>query len=167
MRQVIFLDYDGVLHRGDTYVTPNGVVSSAPGIIELFEFASVLLEMLAPYPKIELVLSTDWCFKFGFARARDALPLDGLRMRVTGATYEPECEDVAAWQDRQRGLQIAGFARRHKIADWLAVDDRRDGFHDYFDRLVHCQTDVGLGDRAVVEVLRSRLAERFSEAPLF
>jgi hypothetical protein len=161
MRQVLFLDYDGVLHRGDTYITPDGVVSSAPGTIELFEFAPVLLELLEPYPKIEIVLSTDWCFRFGFERARDSLPLEGLRQRATGATYEAELEDSALWPARQRGVQILNYARRHNIASWLAADDRRDGFQGYHDRLIHCQTESGLGDPAVVELFRSRLPERF------
>jgi hypothetical protein len=124
-----------------------------------------LLELLAPYPKIELVLSTDWCFKFGFVRARGALPLDGLRMRVAGATYDPEIENADVWPAVLRGLQVRRYAQRHKIVNWLAVDDRRDGFDGYRDRLVHCQTGVGLGDRAVVEVFKSRLAERFRGAP--
>ncbi|MFT4063331.1 HAD domain-containing protein [Paraburkholderia sp.] len=165
MRQVLFLDYDGVLHRGDTYLTPRGVVSSAPGTIELFEFAPVLLELLEPYPQIEIVLSTDWCFRFGLERARDALPLAGLRQRVTGATYEAELEDSALWPARQRGVQILRYARRHNLVSWLAADDRRDGFQGNYDRLVHCQTESGLGDRAVVELFQSRLAERFGETP--
>ncbi|WP_446325870.1 HAD domain-containing protein [Burkholderia pseudomallei] len=164
MRQVLFLDYDGVLHRGDTYVTPDGVVSSAPGTIELFEFAPVLLELLEPYPQIEICLSTDWCFRFGFERAREALPLGGLRQRVTGTTYEEE-EDSTVWLARQRGVQILRYARRHNIASWLAADDRRDGFQGYHDRLIHCQTESALGDTAVVDLFRSRLRERFVEKP--
>ncbi|MBB5417065.1 HAD domain-containing protein [Paraburkholderia atlantica] len=165
MRQVLFLDYDGVLHRGDAYVTPDGVVSSAPGTIELFEFAPVLLELLEPYPHIEICLSTDWCFRFGFERARDALPLAGLRQRVTGATYEAEFVDAALWPTLQRGAQILRYVRRHGIVSWLAADDRRDGVHGYYDRLVHCQTEAGLGDRAVIELFQSRLAERFGGTP--
>ena len=166
MRQVLFLDYDGVLHRGDSYVTPHGVVSSAPGTIQLFEFAPALLELLEPCPQIEIVLSTDWCLRFGFEHARDSIPLEGLRQRVTGATYEAELEDSALWLTRQRGVQILRYVRRHSIVSWLAVDDRLDGFQGYYDRLVHCQTDSGLGDRAVVELFSSRLAERFGGRPL-
>ncbi|WP_230963419.1 HAD domain-containing protein [Burkholderia stagnalis] len=166
MRQVLFLDYDGVLHRGDTYVTPHGVVSSAPNTIELFEFAPALLELLAPHPQIEIVLSTDWCFRFGLERARDSLPLGGLRQRVTGATYEAAFEDSTLWPSHQRGVQILRYVRRHNILSWLAADDRRDGFQGYYDQLVHCQTESGLGDRAVIELFRSRLAERFGETPL-
>lgn len=166
MRQVLFLDYDGVLHRGDTYVTPHGVVSSAPDTIELFEFAWELSALLDPYPEIEIVLSTDWCFKFGFEHARDSIPVEGLRVRVTGATYEAQLEDSARWPTRPRGAQILRYVRRHNIVSWLAVDDRRDGFQGYYDRLIHCQTESGLCDPAVVKLFRSRLAARFGEKPL-
>ncbi|QNT63320.1 hydrolase, partial [Ralstonia solanacearum] len=72
-RQVLFLDFDGVLHRGNSYLTPEGIVSSAPGRIELFEYAAILDRLLEPYPLVEVVLSTDWAPKFGFEFARDAL----------------------------------------------------------------------------------------------
>ncbi|CAB3974539.1 MULTISPECIES: HAD domain-containing protein [Burkholderia] len=165
MRNVLFLDFDGVLHRGDAYITPQGVVSSAPGIIKLFEFAQVLEELLAPYPRIEIVLSTDWCSRFGFEHARRMLPLESLRQRVTDATYDVERDDSASWPTRPRGSQILRHVRRHNLVAWLAVDDRRDGFHGYHDRLIHCQTEAGLGDLAVIEYFRSRLHERFDENP--
>jgi hypothetical protein len=166
MRQVLLLDYDGVLHRSDSYVTPHGVVSSAPGTIELFEFAPTLVELLEPYPKIEIVLSTDWSLRFGFEYARDSIPIESLRKRVTGATYEVDLDDSTLWPTRQRGGQILSYVRRHGIVCWLAVDDRRDGFQDCYDHLIHCQTDAGLGDRAVVELFRSRLAKQFGDKRL-
>ncbi|WP_179258750.1 HAD domain-containing protein [Burkholderia aenigmatica] len=163
MRHVLFLDYDGVLHRGDSYITPEGVVSSAPDI-ELFEFARVLEELLDPYPQIEIVLSTDWCFRFGLEHARHALPLESLRQRVADATYDLEHDDPALWPTQTRGSQILRYARRHNLVLWLAIDDRRDGFHGYRDRLIHCQTEAGLGDPVVIEYFRSRLRERFSRS---
>ncbi|MGU7783273.1 HAD domain-containing protein [Burkholderia sp. PU8-34] len=95
MRSVLFLNFDGVLHRGASYLTPQGVASSAPGHIVLFEFALVLDELLRPYPYCQVVLSTDWCPRFGFERARAALPLASLRARVVDATFDAEHEDSA------------------------------------------------------------------------
>lgn len=166
MRQVLFLDYDGVLHRSGSYVTPHGVVSSAPGTIELFEFATTLLELLEPYPKIEIVLSTDWTLRFGFEYARNSVPIESLRKRVTAATYEANLEDAALWLTRQRGGQILSYVRRHGVVSWLAVDDRRDGFQDCYDHLIHCQTESGLGDRVVIELFQLRLAKQFGEKNL-
>lgn len=47
-RQILFLDIDGVLHRGNSYVAGNRIVSSAPGHIELFEYAHLLDHLLSP-----------------------------------------------------------------------------------------------------------------------
>jgi hypothetical protein len=164
-RQVLFLDYDGVLHRGDAYITSGGVVSSSPGNFELFEFASALNALLEPYPQLEIVLSTDWCRRFGFERARASIPVDALRQRVTGATHEATPVGSAAWPTDLRGAEVLRYVRRHRVVEWLAVDDRRDGFHGYLDRLIHCQTECGLGDEVVIELFRRRLAERFGEKP--
>ncbi|WP_343226175.1 hypothetical protein [Ralstonia sp. GX3-BWBA] len=54
----MFVDYDGVLHRGDAYRTHKGIVSSDPGHIQLFEYAAVLNGLLEPYPSVEVVLSS-------------------------------------------------------------------------------------------------------------
>ncbi|WP_233863686.1 HAD domain-containing protein [Paraburkholderia adhaesiva] len=151
----IFLDYDGTLHRGNSYATPDGIVSSAPSVIDLFEFAPILNELLLPYPDIRIVLSTDWCVRFGFEQAKAALPLESLVRRVIGTTYAGE--DLAAWTTLARGAQVLGYVARHRISKWLAIDDRRDGFATHPQRLIHCQTDAGLGDPAVTDLLRQRL----------
>lgn len=161
MNAVLFLDFDGVLHRGNSYLTPKGIVSSAPGSIVLFEFAPVLDELLRPYPHLQLVLSTDWCARLGFERARAALPLESLRARVVDATFDVAQEGAAMWLARERGAQIQTYVRQHGLSSWLAIDDRIDGFQGCYDRLIHCQTETGLGDSDAVDLLRIRLQERF------
>lgn len=148
-RQVLFLDFDGVLHRGNSYLTPEGIVSSAPGRIELFEYAGVLAELLEPHPRVELVLSTDWAPKFGFELAREALPLENLRSRVSGSTFDGSIDDVMHWLEMSRGRQVLQYVSRHGLTNWLALDDRRDGFESCRARLVDCQMMAGLGDAAV------------------
>ncbi|WP_316852024.1 HAD domain-containing protein [Ralstonia thomasii] len=148
-RQVLFLDFDGVLHRGNSYLTPDGIVSSAPGRIQLFEYAAVLVELLEPYPLVELVLSTDWVAKLGFGLARDALPIEGLRNRVCGSTFDSSVDDAWQWLEIPRGRQVLQYVARYGLTSWVALDDRRDGFESCRARLVDCQTMDGLGDVAV------------------
>lgn len=161
MRHLLFLDFDGVLHRGNSYLTETGIASSAPGDIELFEFAPLLAEMLQPLKHVEIVLSTDWVPRFGFERARDALPVPLLRGRVTCATYDPALDDTHAWLSLTRGAQILRHVRATQVISWLAIDDRLDGLRGHHEHVVHCQTEHGLGDPAVLNVLRRRLIERF------
>jgi len=148
-RQVLFLDFDGVLHRGNTYRTPAGIVSSAPGRIELFEYAEILAHLLDPYPRVELVLSTDWVLVLGFEQARDALPVEPLRNRVSGSTFDGNFDDAQYWLEIPRGRQVLQYVLRHGLTNWLALDDRHDGFESCPARLVNCQTSAGLGDFAV------------------
>ncbi|MCP3722606.1 HAD domain-containing protein [Paraburkholderia sp. CNPSo 3272] len=161
-RKVLFLDIDGVLHRGIARRSGNLVVSSAPGFIELFEFAPVLDELLRPYPDVEIVLSSDWAIVLGTQYTVAALPLSTLRERVVGATYEDSIFNEYFWFVVPRGAQVMDYVSRNSPLTWLAVDDREDGFESHRDRLVHCQTDAGLGDPVVVELFRQRLQQFFS-----
>ncbi|MGF6809524.1 hypothetical protein OKW30_004650 [Paraburkholderia sp. Clong3] len=162
LRRVLFVDIDGVLHRGDSYAVGGRIVSSAPGRIELFEYVPTLDGLLRCYPDVEVVLSSDWTFRFGVEPTLNMLPDSLLRRKVIGATYQG-CENELLWPRLSRGGQVLDYVRRHSLERWLAIDDRKDGFGSYRDRLIHCQTEVGLGDPAVVALLRSRLRERFGE----
>ncbi|MFS6652664.1 HAD domain-containing protein, partial [Staphylococcus aureus] len=115
----------------DAYRTRAGIVSSAPGQIELFEFAGMFNEFLAPYPHVELVLSTSWVKVLGYNRARDAIPVAELRERVAGATYHSKFDDAYRWNGIKRGEQILRYVSRHRLVRWLAIDDRNDGFGVY------------------------------------
>lgn len=163
-RQILFLDIDGVLHRGNSYVAGRCIVSSAPGHIELFEYLPILDGVLSAYPEMEVVLSSDWAFRFGADYTRSQLPSPSLRARVIGATYQG-CEfDEQLWPMLSRGAQVLDYVRRQRCEalEWIAIDDRTDGFESCRERLVHCQSECALGDPAVVELLRLRLREFFS-----
>ncbi|WP_224101652.1 HAD domain-containing protein [Paraburkholderia caribensis] len=159
-RRVLFTDFDGVLRRGQAYRTQNGIVSSHPSI-QLFEFAHILAEAIAPYPELELVLSTSWVKALGFDRARDSLPLPLLRQRVKGATYHSRFYDRFAWNQIPRGEQIRRYVERHHLVKWLAIDDRDDGFDDAQSHLVHCDENLGLGDATTQQILTRSLKAEF------
>lgn len=161
-RHVLFVDYDGTLHRGDAYRTPNGIVSSHPSV-QLFEFADILAGVIAPYPKLELVLSTSWVKALGFNRARAWLPLPELRERVTGATYHSKLHDRRLWNQIPRGEQIRRYVERHHLVNWLAIDDRDDGFDDAQSHLVHCDENLGLGDASTQQILKRSLSAVFGQ----
>ena len=165
-RGVLFLDYDGVLHRGDAYRTKRGIISSDPTCIKLFEYAEVLAEILAAYPHVELVLSTSWVKALGFNRARSALPVTELRARVVGATYHSQFHDAYFWNGIARGTQVLRYVNRHRLVRWLALDDRDDGFDFEPSRLVHCDKEQGLGDPNTQEVLKAALHAQFGASAM-
>ncbi|WP_233832845.1 HAD domain-containing protein [Paraburkholderia sp. ZP32-5] len=162
-RQVLFLDYDGVLHRGGAYRTKRGIISSDPTHIKLFEYADVLAAILAPYPSVELVLSTSWVKGLGFNRARSALPAADLRAKVVWATYHSRFHDAYFWDGMARGILVLGYVNRHRLVHWLALDDMDDGFDDEPGRPVHCDPDEGLGDPDIQEGLKAALYAQFGE----
>ncbi|MFM0108915.1 HAD domain-containing protein, partial [Paraburkholderia rhynchosiae] len=134
LRRVLFVDIDGVLHRGDSYAVGGRIVSSAPGRIELFEHVPTLDGLLRCYPDVEVVLSSDWTFRFGVEPTLNMLPDSLLRRKVIGATYQG-CENELLWPRLSRGAQVLDYVRRHSLDRWLAVDDRKDGFECCRDRL--------------------------------
>ncbi|MGF6370884.1 hypothetical protein OKW40_003634 [Paraburkholderia sp. RAU6.4a] len=164
MRHVLFLDIDGVLHRGIALRAGNRVMSSAPNV-KLFEYATVLDDLLTPYPDVEIVLSSDWSLVFGTELTRNAIPSPRLQNRIVGATFDGCTLNSVVWPLLPRGEQVLDYVSRNAPLRWLAVDDRADGFEAHRHRLVHCQTDVALGDSAVVEQFRERLRRFFTKAP--
>ncbi|WP_408492472.1 HAD domain-containing protein [Paraburkholderia strydomiana] len=81
-------------------------------------------------------------------------------LRIKGLLQDP-----IVWSVLPRGEQVLDYVSRNAPLRWLAVDDRTDGFEAHRHRLVHCQTEVGLGDSAVVELFRARLQQFFTAAP--
>lgn len=162
MRKVLFLDIDGVLHRGIARRSGSRVTSSAPDI-ELFEYVPVLVELLEPYPQVDIVISSDWSLVLGMEYTRNAISSPQLRDRIVGATSDGRTLNWQLWPALPRGTQVLDYVARNSLLRWLAVDDRTDGFEAHRQRLVHCQTEVGLGDPTVVAQFRERLRNNFAD----
>lgn len=154
----LFLDFDGVLHRGVASVTSKGTLVAPTGV-QLFEYATVLWDILAPYRDVQIILSTSWVRAFGFAFARDAIPVLELRRKVVGATFCPDAVDAWAWESIARGAQVHAYAERNSLVRWLALDDEADGFDARNAGLVHCATHLGLGDLRCVAALQAGLEQ--------
>lgn len=168
---ILFLDFDGVLHPGDVYHTQgSGIVLRADGH-NLFEHADLLVELLAPYPDVRIVLSTSWVAALrSYSRARDCLP-QALQKRVFSATWHSSFGHNSAWGggfDRfswnalTRYEQIRMYVRRHGLVNWLALDDDDAGWpDDQRHRLVCTDKWGGLGDVSAQDDLREKLAALF------
>jgi hypothetical protein len=158
-RHVLFLDFDGVLHRLGAIRTRKGIASTSPSI-QLFEFAPILVDCLVPYISVEIVLSTSWVHRLGYQRARSALPA-ALRERVIGSTFHSKYFDAETWASKPRGAQVLRYIRRHRLTKWLAIDDEILGFAEHMSHVVRCDESLGLGDLVTQKLLRAGLAEQF------
>lgn len=158
---ILFLDFDGVLHPDAVYLERGRPVLRADG--ELFMWSRHLVDALASAPHVRIVLSTSWARELRFARARDYLPAE-LRPRVIGATWHsgmatddehrPLGRDTW-WDAATRYQQIRRYVDRAGITDWIAVDDKPEGWADADrDKLVATDSRLGLSAPSA----RARLA---------
>lgn len=160
MAAILFLDFDGVLHPDQVYMTAAGPELRTVG--ELFMWAPILEEELIPYPDLKIVLSTSWVRNLGFSRAKKRLS-PGLQSRIVGSTWHSSMSKVWAdqiwWDETSRHGQILRYAARAKISHWLALDDDADGWAvAELHKLVLLDGSKGLSCPTAVSELRSRLA---------
>jgi len=154
---ILFLDYDGVLHPDAVYLVQGRPVLRAEG--KLFMWTPQLIEVLADFPSVRIVLSTSWVRELGFQRAMARLP-EPLRSRVIGATWhsgmtrqsEGFPRTVAPWWDAAtRYRQVRRYVDRAALADWVAIDDHPEGWAPRdLHRLVKTESATGLSDPAVL-----------------
>lgn len=161
--RVLYLDYDGVLHPEDVYRHPKRGIYLWPGYIghRLFENVDYLVEALAPYPEVQIVLSTSWVRVLGYSRARGYLP-EALNRRVIGATFHSAMpRDIFLEQSRPE--QVLSDIRRRKPAAWLAIDDIVDGWPaECLQNFVPSHPVTGCGGAKVLSELKDKLSNNFS-----
>lgn len=171
---ILYLDLDGAVHHEAVYWHPRrGVFMSpkhAPGRT-LFEWVSILEEILLPYPEVALVLSSTWCIQPGYGKTLKRLP-ETLRSRFIGGTYHRRAHGAdpltqAAFRSTPRGLQVLADAKRRKPRHWLALDDDVEDWPDSArENLVACDGERGLSDPKVREELRRKLETAHAQLPL-
>jgi HAD domain in Swiss Army Knife RNA repair proteins len=157
--RLLYLDFDGVLHHENVLWHPRiGAYMSAPDGYVLFQHAELLERMLAPYPEVQIVLSTSWVRRYGCARSAKQLR-PSLRRRVIGATFHSKMNQHE-FALKPRGMQVWEDVLTRRPRDWLALDD------DWFDwpkccsdKYVKTNLSEGLSDTAVQEIFATKLQE--------
>ena len=157
---ILFLDYDGVLHPEEIYLTKDqdGMELRCDGH-KLFEHAQLLTDLLEPYPHIRIVLSTNWVYTFGFAKTRAPLP-GKLQAKIKGSTWHSPMEDQdrERWKFYNRYAQIDKYVERHFLTDWIAVENDDYGWPDNKrDRLVLTSDWGGIGDMSAQNELIAKI----------
>lgn len=158
--QLLYLDFDGVLHPAEVYWHPRRGVYLHPSVQghRLFENVPLLLEALAGFPKVQVVLSTSWVPSRGFGKTLKRLPLE-LRARVIGSTFHSEHMLHERWASIGRGYQVLADVERRRPARWVAVDDDVVDWPDeYVGRLVKTDPVLGLRRLGATDELISHFA---------
>lgn len=156
---ILFLDFDGVLHPDQAYMTKSGVVLRCDGH-NLFKHAELLADLLEPFPHIDIVLSTSWVFQLGFFAAKARLPI-ALQAKIKGATFHSQYEDKYLWPHYTRHEQIDTYVKRHRLTDWIAIDDDDDQWPDgKRHHLIHTNEWGGIGDKTAQDELIAKIQEK-------
>jgi len=125
----LFVDYDGTLHGGHALIDMNGQITLDSGR-PLFEFAPLLVEMLEPYPSVEIVLTTSWLQRMPTETVISYLPPE-LARRVVDTTKSIKPRLSFVLNGSERTYVIASYAYGHSLKNWLAIDDTVYGAADF------------------------------------
>lgn len=155
-RPVLFLDFDGVLHPASVYRIGDEIFL-ARREVSLFEWAPLLVYALAPYPSVQLVLSTSWVRVVGFDKAKDWLP-DELQSRTLDATWHSRLGH--RWESLSRYEQVCQYVQQHSCDRWVALDDDvRHWGGTHRENLVATSPNGGLAEPGKLEELTQKLAK--------
>ena len=125
---VLYLDFDGVLHHENCLWHPKrGAYLAAPPRYTLFQHAGLLAEVLSPFPKVSIVLSTSWVLRYGFTATARHLP-EALRTRCIGATFHSRAMHESSFRLIPRGEQVLNDVGRRQPTRWIALDDSYEGW---------------------------------------
>ena len=154
---VLYLDYDGVLHHENVLWHPKrGAYAGAP-FFPLFEHAALLEQLLAPYPRLNIVLSTSWVRTYGVYGSAKRLP-EALRRRVIGATYHSQMSEME-FLAKPRGEQVLEDVLRRGPAKWLALDDNNEGWPAERAHVFITDERLGIGAPGAADAIQALLAD--------
>jgi hypothetical protein len=155
---VLYLDFDGVLHHENVRLSyKDGPFIQAPDRYKLFQHADLLTALLAPYPAVQIVLSTSWALRYGVTAATKKLPPE-LQVRVIGGTFHNRHMAKQEFLDTHRGQQVAADVFRRQPLDWLALDDDEEGWHpSHHKHFVQTHMYEGLSDPEVLANFTNKL----------
>jgi hypothetical protein len=119
----------------------------------------LLVELLAPYPDVKIVLSTSWVRQYGFVKTAKKLPSE-LQKRAIGATWHSANKFLEQeWVSAPRGMQIWGDVQRRRPKAWIAIDDDYLGWPRWaMDNYVQTDEVDGISHPKVLALLKEKLA---------
>ena len=139
--QLLFLDFDGVLHPKHSDTSDHFCL--------LANFESVMRE----FPAVRIVIASTWRQAYSLNHIRRMFSQD-IAARIIGLT--PDWEESG--DEYVRFREIREFLRSHSLTDaqWIAVDDSDFEFPEGCRNLLLCHSQCGL-DADAAEALRDRL----------
>ena len=154
---VLYLDFDGVLHHENVRISyKNGPFLLAPERYKLFQHVELLTALLAPFPSVQIVLSTSWAVRYGVTAAAKKLPPE-LQARVIGGTFHNRFMVKQEFLDTHRGRQVIADVQRRMPRDWIALDDDMEGWGVHARHHVLTHMYEGISDPDVLAEFKKKL----------
>jgi len=125
----LFVDYDGTLHAGHAYIDASGQITLDSGRPP-FEYVPLLVEMLEPYPTVEIVLTTFWLRALHTSQVVSYLPQE-LARRVVDTTGEIKARFSYVLNGAEKTDIITSYAYGKRLKNWLAIDDSVHGAYHF------------------------------------
>jgi hypothetical protein len=88
----------------------------------LLEYAPLIVEMLKPYPSMEIVLTTSWLQTLPTEKVISDLPPE-LARQIVGTTWDRKANSLQLHAKRLRADIITIFAYGTRLKNWMAIDD--------------------------------------------
>lgn len=117
----LFPDFDGTLHVGHAVAETDGQVSLESGR-RVFEYAPLLVQLLAPYPDVEIVLTTSRLDAMTDETVLAYLPPE-LSRRVIDTTRGRRPRLSYMLNGSGRTDVLTWYAFGNGLTQWLAIDD--------------------------------------------
>lgn len=148
----LYLRFSNVLHRGEAWLDTLGRATLESGG-KPFGDAHHLLDALAPYPELQVVLASNWAWWLGDTEVIALLPR-ALGKRVVGTTREFPARIDETETCRGYVGSIVRHATANRLKSWLAIgSDFRDVPSDLTRRFLELPI-TGLEDGSNREALR-------------
>lgn len=118
---ILFLDFDGVLH---------------PGLSETFVYLPLLENLLRQHPHVNIVISSSWRETCEFAYLKRIFSED-MRNRVVGITTSMNGLFT-------REIEIRAYVEANKTTNFVVLDDDESLFSPTFNKLIKTRKNEGL-----------------------
>ncbi|WP_344676451.1 HAD domain-containing protein [Paraburkholderia graminis] len=159
LRPTLYLDVDGTLHSGSAIVGEAERITLEGGR-DLFEHAPLLAAILAPWPDVQIVLTTSWLKHIGRDGVTSYLP-EPLRYRVVGDTLGIRSRMGEVRDGTDRVSKILRHVWAHGVQNWLALDDQAWGVPiEYAYHFVHLSHVSGISSPEARSQIESWLLEQ-------
>ncbi|MGF6931200.1 hypothetical protein OKW41_000339 [Paraburkholderia sp. UCT70] len=152
----LYLNFGGVLNVGHGLLDDRGNIALDSGRTP-FEFAPYLLDVLTPYPQVQIIVTTSWLQSLGAGKTIALLPKQ-LRRRVVGTTLHTPPRFGEIRGGTAKTMSVIRHAAKHGLTRWLALDDEAWGVPpDYEQQFFRTDPDTALGAPGARKQLRDWL----------